>query len=153
MEKCAERTIEMWLVANSGGVLDVRVAMAAAGLELLGWAVLQHQKWLTTDALGKLTAGARTRLLLQWASIPIEVPSGFTALPARLRRFGRPDEAGPEVVTEVRNLVMHPPKKLNDPEWPGSDELYEAWRLGMATSTSRSSSCSPTTASIQPVFG
>lgn len=33
------------------------------------------------------------------------------------------------MVFDVRNGVVHPPKKLSDPEWPTGDELFETWRL------------------------
>lgn len=37
---------------------------------------------------------------------------------------------GPELLFNVRNGVIHPPKELADPKWPDVDELFEAWQLG-----------------------
>jgi hypothetical protein len=128
LEACLDRAIGLWLAANGSGVMDVRVPMACSGLDLLGWAILQHQQWLTADGLGKLSVAARTRLLMHWAGVPVELPAHFTALPARLRSFSLLG-SGPEMVFEIRNRVVHPPKKLNDPEWPNSEELLEAWQL------------------------
>lgn len=128
LEASVDRAVSLLLASNEPGVLDVKIPIACSGLELVGWAVLQHQQWLTPDELGKLTAGARTRLLLQWAKIPIELPAGFTALEKR-RRGGKPYLAGPELIFEVRNRVVHPPKRLSDPEWPSSGELFETLQL------------------------
>jgi hypothetical protein len=129
LEACVDRAIGLWLAANGSGVLDVRLPMACSGLDLLSWSVLQHRGWLTTDGLGKLSVAAKTRLLMCWAGVPIELPTSFSALPARRRSFGPPDSAGPELVFDIRNRVVHPPRKFTGPEWPTSDELFEAWQL------------------------
>jgi hypothetical protein len=66
---------------------------------------------------------------MHWAGVPVDLPADFTALAARHRSFGPPDSAGPELVFDIRNRVVHPPKRLTDPEWPTSDELFEGWQL------------------------
>jgi hypothetical protein len=71
----------------------------------------------------------RVRLLLHWASIPVELPSHFGALAARRGRLHPPDAGGPELIFEVRNSLLHPPKRIEEPEWPNRDELLEAWQL------------------------
>jgi hypothetical protein len=51
-----------------------------------------------------------------------------------LDAFGRANnlvDAGPELVTEVRNKLVHPPRRLNGPEWPSPDVIIEAWELSM----------------------
>ncbi|TDC63553.1 hypothetical protein E1200_21990 [Actinomadura sp. GC306] len=132
MEKVADRAINLNLTANGTQPLDVRIPVVASGLELVGWAVLQTQQWLTTDAVGKLNAAHMLRLLLQWANISIDMPSSFTALEARRAAFNnQPDEAGPDLLTTLRNNLVHPPKKLAKLEWPTDDEMKQAWRLGM----------------------
>jgi len=35
----------------------------------------------------------------------------------------------PFELKEVRNRVVHPLKRLSDPEWPQPDELWEEFRL------------------------
>jgi hypothetical protein len=119
------------LAANGPEVLDVRIPVACSGLELLGWAVLQRQQWLTKEGLSKLPAKSRVRLLLHWAGIPVEVPSQLVALAARRGRLGQSDVAGPELVFDVRNNLVHPPKRIDEPEWPDRDQLLEAWQLAM----------------------
>jgi hypothetical protein len=117
------------VAANGPEVLDFRIPVACTGLELLSWAVLQRHQWLTKDGLGKLPVSSRVRLLLHWASIPVELPSHFGALAARRGRLHPPDAGGPELIFEVRNSLLHPPKRIEEPEWPNRDELLEAWQL------------------------
>jgi hypothetical protein len=117
------------VAANGPEVLDFRIPVACTGLELLSWAVLQRHLWLTKDGLGRLPAGSRVRLLLHWASIPVELPSHFGALAARRARLSQPDAAGPELIFGVRNSLVHPPKRIEEPEWPNRDELLETWQL------------------------
>lgn len=119
----------MLLTADGSEVLDVRIPIACSGLELLSWAVLQRQEWLTAEALDRATAATSLRLLLKWAEIPIEIPDHFEALNARRTGVGQADWAGPEALFNVRNRLVHPPKRIDDPEWPSSNELVESWQL------------------------
>jgi hypothetical protein len=62
-------------------------------------------------------------------SIPTEVPGHFEALSSRGSRIGQSDWTSPEALFNVRNSLVHPPRKLDEAEWPTSDELVEAWQL------------------------
>jgi len=117
------------LAANGPEVLDVRIPVACSGLELLGWAVLQRQQWLTRGWAGPVACRRPGAMLLQWASIPVELPTQFGALAARRGRLGQTDAAGPEVIFDVRNNLVQPPRRIEEPEWPGHSELFEAWQL------------------------
>jgi hypothetical protein len=125
------RAINLLLAADSSEVLDVRVPVASSALELLAWAVLQREGWISSATLrrNELSSSALLRLLLRWAEIPTGIPAGFKALQERLRGSGMPGSEGPEIVVNVRNRLMHPPRRLDTPEWPTSDELLEAWQL------------------------
>jgi hypothetical protein len=127
LEKVFDRAVNYLLVANGPGFLDVRIPVACSGLELLGWAVLQREQWLTTDAFGKLTAGHVAQLLCQWAGIPVDLPDHYAAL--RRRPTGQQDWAGPDIVFKVRNDLVHPPRKLDDPAWPTHEALFQACQL------------------------
>jgi hypothetical protein len=129
LEACVDRAMTLLRAADEPGVLDVKIPIACSGLELLSWSLLQHRQWLIPDALSKLSAGSCARLLLQSAGIPIDLPADFSGLSTRQGRLGQPSWAGPDLVFNVRNGVVHPPKSLSDPEWPSPDELFEAWRL------------------------
>ncbi|MFG3682779.1 hypothetical protein ACGF5H_22000 [Micromonospora chalcea] len=132
VDACVRRAIHLFLAANGQGVLDVKIPVACAGLELLAWAVLQDEGWLNSDGLSRLTAGQQLRLLLKWAGIPITLPSDFTALNTRRRsKLTSPQLPGSELVFNVRNALVHPPRKLTDIEWPSGEELLETWQLAM----------------------
>lgn len=129
METVIDRAVNHLATACGNEVLDVRIPIACFGLELLGWAVLQERQWLTPDVLNNIPAASRLRLLLQWAGIPIELPSEFNALLLRRGSIGKPEFAGPEIVFNIRNALVHPPKRLNQLEWPKNQELVECWQL------------------------
>jgi hypothetical protein len=129
LQQVVDRAGRHLLAANGPEVLDVRIPVACSGLELLGWAVLQRQQWLTKEGLSRLPAKSRVRLLLQWAGVPVELPSQFAALAARRGRLAQSDVAGPELIFDVRNNLVHPPKRIDQPEWPDRDQLLEAWQL------------------------
>jgi hypothetical protein len=128
-EQVLDRAINLLLAAGSGEVLDARVPVSCAGPELLGWAVLQRQGWIGADAVSRLPTSAVVRLLMQWAGIPTTIPEELDALARRAARVGQPDWAGPEVLFNVRNALLHPPRRLDEPDWPIGDELTQSWQL------------------------
>ena len=66
---------------------------------------------------------------MRTCGIPVEVPSNLGHLERRLKSIGSRDWAGPELIFNVRNELVHPPRKLDHPEWPDPDVLLEAWQL------------------------
>jgi hypothetical protein len=127
LQAVVERAIEHLLSADGEEVLDVRIPIACSGLELLAWGVLRGQGWLTQDTFRRINAAAAVRLLLRWAGISTELPDGFPALAARQTRL---NETGlSEMIFNVRNGLIHPPRVLADPAWPTHEELIEAWQL------------------------
>lgn len=78
--------------------------------------------------LKDLTAAQSTRHLLEWAGIPTVIPECFPVLTAKPGLTGPTD--GPWFISEVRSRLVHPPKSLDDPEWPGDSQLRAAWQLG-----------------------
>jgi hypothetical protein len=129
LEKAAHRAVDHLLAADSDEVLDVRIPVACSGLELLSWVVLRRHGWLGQDSFQQLTAAARVRLLLQWAEVPTSLPDHFAALIARLDRLQQSEWEAPEILFNVRNGLIHPPRRLTDPEWPSLDEMVEAWQF------------------------
>lgn len=129
LEKVAHRAVDHLLAADSNEVLDVRIPVACSGLELLSWAVLRRHGWLGQDSFQQLTAGARVRLLLQWAEVPTSLPEHFAALIARRDRLQHAEWEAPELLFNIRNGLLHPPRRLTDPEWPSLDELIESWQF------------------------
>lgn len=131
MEVIVDRAIGYSLAANGDEVIDVKIPNACSGLELLAWSVLQSQNWLIDgDTRRRLKAAGILRLLLKWAGIPTALPDSAESLEARKKRTGEPWWQGPEILFNIRNRLVHPPKKLSDPEWPDGEEMFEAWQLG-----------------------
>jgi hypothetical protein len=121
-----DRAVNHLPVANGSEPLDIRIPVACSGLEMLAWAVLQREQ--SVDPRELYNAGMVAQRLLQWAGIPVE-PRTFPALAARRDRLHETDWAAADVVFNVRNKLVHPPRRLNEPEWPTHDELLEAWQL------------------------
>jgi hypothetical protein len=129
LQAVVDRAVEMLLSADSPEIVDVRVMTACAGLELLAWATLQRHGWLDTDAFAKINTSSAVRLLCRWAGVHPDLPDALPALQTRRKQVGPADGGGPEMLFGVRNRVVHPPKKLDDPAWPNGDELFESWQL------------------------
>ncbi|BFU43376.1 hypothetical protein KRMM14A1004_16130 [Krasilnikovia sp. MM14-A1004] len=132
LEKAVLRAIDYLLAAQGHQPLDVRLPVACSGLELMGWAVLQHFGWATADTLGRLSAAATATLLLQWARIPTSIQPDQKALIGRQTRVGQRDWRGPDVIFNVRNGLVHPPKKFDAPEWPMGKEVDQALTLALS---------------------
>lgn len=124
-----ERAVEALLFADSGEMLDVRIPIACIGIELLAWAVLPRWAGVDEAEADELKAGPAARLLLEWAGIPTEIPDELPALAARRDALRQRGWGGPEILFNVRNRLVHPPKSRDDPEWPDHDVMVEAWQL------------------------
>ena len=94
----------------------------------------KREGWLTPEIADghntHLPAGARARLLLQWAGIPPEIPDELPALADRAAAVGQAGWERPEVLFKIRNDLLHPPRHVTDPKWPDFDQLLAAWQLG-----------------------
>ncbi len=127
MEKIIGRAVNHLLVACGEELIDVRITVLAAGLDLLAWGQLRRNDW-SMPKLKDLTAAQSTRHLLEWAGIPTAIPEGFPVIPAKPDVSGPTD--GPWFISKVRNRLVHPPKSIDDPEWPDDAHLRAAWQLG-----------------------
>ena len=109
------------------------IVPACTALETLGWAILVvTERWLTGErqpdggrgGYERLTAADQMRLLLRWAGITTEVPGTLSRL---TQKAASNSWDGPQVVTWVRNRVVHPDRH---------DQLVdgiaaESWLLAM----------------------
>lgn len=130
MRQVYRRAVGYLHAASGKEVLDVRVPLACAGLELVAWATLQSEGWARSETLGirGLPAGAAARLLLRSMDIPTEIPDDLGQLARRAR--SQKEWAGPEVIFNVRNALIHPPTgALSDFAVPTPDEMFQAWQL------------------------
>ncbi len=84
------------------------IVPACTALETLSWAILVIMaKWLNQEGYDKLTAGDQLRLLLRWAGISTEVPASLH----KLAQKAGDKYDGPQVVTWVRNRIVHPDRR------------------------------------------
>lgn len=109
------------------------IVPACTALETLGWAILVvTERWLTGDrqpaggrgGYERLTAADQLRLLLRWAGLTTELPQSLSRLK---QKAVSNNWDGPQVVTWVRNRVVHPDRH---------DQLVdgiaaESWLLAM----------------------
>lgn len=130
LEVIVDRAIGYALAANGEEVVDVRIPNVCSGLEILAWALLQREEWLLDEGVRRLKPASIVRLFLKWAGIPPTVPPTLTHLARRLKAVNRSASEGPEVLFEIRNAMVHPPKRLAAVEWPQGEELVDAWLLG-----------------------
>ena len=101
------------------------LATAFMALESLTWTVLvRRESWLDPDGYGKLTAADSLRLLLKWASVPVEVPRYLGALDSV---SSSQSMDGPEVLAWIRNRIVHPDKKDQLEYGP----VRDAWKLSL----------------------
>jgi hypothetical protein len=122
-EPVMRRAIRIYVAANRPDPLDLAPVQSQIGLELLAWAVLaETEGWIVPS--DRLDAHSRLRLLLKWAGIPTEPRPELSALSAFAKAEGID---GPEVITRVRNSVVHAPRRRA--EWPDSSLLVDAWKL------------------------
>lgn len=130
MAEIIDRVIGYSLAANDNALLDVKVPIVCSGLELLSWAVLQRERIMRTgDERHKLGPGGMLGLFLDWAGIPVAVSAEMEELEQRREQRCQDGSAGPEVLFNVRNGLVHPPRRLDDPEWPQPEEQFQAWQL------------------------
>jgi hypothetical protein len=130
MVEIVDRAIGYSLAANENVLLDVKIPIACSGLELLSWAVLQREGVMRSgDERRKLGPDGMVRLLLDWAGIPAAVPAKMRELEHRREQRCEKFSGGPEVLFNVRNGLVHPPKRLDDLEWPNPEEMFHAWQL------------------------
>lgn len=86
------------------------IVPAFIALETLGWFILvvMEKKLTKTEYKNNLNATERIRKLLCWANIGAEIP---TALINLSEKAGVCGWDGPQAVTKIRNLVVHPEKR------------------------------------------
>lgn len=110
------------------------IVPACTALETLAWAILvEKENWLTGNrqpgggrsGYDSLTAADRLRLLLRWAGLPTEVPASLPKLWKEVQ--GRDKKDGPQIVTWVRNHVVHPDRR----DQLENGMAREAWLLAM----------------------
>jgi hypothetical protein len=105
--------VAYWLTSNSTESLEVRIAMAQAGLELMAWVILVADpatKQLSPSAFRYSTSAEdKVERLLTRAKISRTIPRSLTALKRAAKKEGWSN--GPQAITRLRNRVTHPRQK------------------------------------------
>ncbi len=127
-QEVVRRAIYYLIDANDPHPLELAVSSAQSGLELLAWSELVEDRQIHTAKNYKsLNAHESMRQLLALHSISPLFPPELTELSSvasKLTSLSVGD--GPEVLTRMRNGVMHPSRtkpKFSAGEW------YDAWCL------------------------
>ncbi|MEQ1731270.1 MAG: hypothetical protein ABL982_23110, partial [Vicinamibacterales bacterium] len=120
--KVLQRATRMLLAANTADPVDAAVPIALSALELLAWA--------TGESGGDEPAAAQIRALLQWANIPLAVPTQLEALERyRAERSTNLVDVA-DAIASVRNRAVHPPRG-SEAEWPATAVLIDTWRAAL----------------------
>lgn len=127
-KKSLRNAIYFYVGANDPGNgvnVDTALMLTQAALELLAWNYcVRDRRMISASSFGRRGLGAhdKLRLLASSLNVPIDVPTSLTALQSLLK----PEEDAMDVLTDLRNLVVHP----SDDERP-SGAYFEAWKLSM----------------------
>ncbi len=121
--------VDLYVTANTQDSSQVSLTIAQSLLELLSWAVLVEHRGLVLGDWDRVWASDRLRLLLSFAQIPIGIPPCLGDLARVMRQRNWVD--GPHVVTDLRNIVIHPTKKRRDDFMSGDLPWEEAARLAL----------------------
>jgi hypothetical protein len=88
--------------------IDAAIALVQNALELLSSRILYEKEFIlkSSEGIDKVSASSKINILLTWAHIPNRIPSGAI----ELVKYGkaRTFKTGPEVITEIRNSIVHP---------------------------------------------
>lgn len=132
--------IEYHAEANSVAPLEMRVAAAQAGLELLSWdhlvesgdTTLGNSRSVRKSTYTGLAASAVMEMMIQEASIPLLIPSSAASLVSHGVRDGDATgtSTGPVALARVRNAVTHPRRRHGDLSYP-HDVWLAAWQLSV----------------------
>lgn len=104
---------------------DGACVLLQAALERLAWHVLvRERRSLSEEGFSKLPAADQLRLLLSALSIPLALPPGLVELQRSAKELNWVD--GPQAFVEIRNRIVHPPKRAQQPK---GLPYYDAYRL------------------------
>lgn len=121
--------VTLWYLTANAGQTDGDLILAQAGLELLAYATIVLGGHLTVDGFSRLNAADQFQLLLTIHGLDLAVPPDLKRLDAYARSHQR---NAPQVVTEFRNRVVHPPTKKSRPaEFGDPNALIEAKMLSL----------------------
>jgi hypothetical protein len=123
--------IEWYVDANSNPVVQPAIVAEQVGLELLAWAVLvQDEARLSANGFNRLPAHDQIRLLVSLMGAPTTISQPILT---SLQQYARSQQIdGPEVLTRIRNTIVHPPNRSRPSAPPIETRvLFDAKKLGL----------------------
>jgi hypothetical protein len=125
--KAAIQHVVYWYVRADTNLIgpDGACVLLQAALERLAWHVLVRERQLLSEKrFSNLPAADQLRLLLTTLSIPLALPPGLVELRQSAKGRNWPD--GPQAFVEIRNRIVHPPKRTQQAK---GLPYYDAYRL------------------------
>lgn len=120
------RHVVYWAMQGNKTGPDAGCVLLQASLERFAWQVLvRTEKAVSEEGFVNLAAHDQLRLLLNSLRIPKDVPDSLSSIQKFAKGRGLD---GPATFTQIRNRLVHPPKKRMNDEAPS---YFEAFRLGM----------------------
>jgi hypothetical protein len=106
---------------------DVGIILAQSAIELLSYEYsVNFRKLKTRKEFKDLWASHKFRLLFSSLNIPIDIPICLSNMQKLAKQLNYLDS--PHVLTEVRNSLVHPDKKIQQKL---DQIIFEAWNLGL----------------------
>ena len=129
--------IGLYCVSNQPGrgTVELQLAESQIPLELLTCvAFLEENSLMSEKAFEGLSAADKVRVLLFWLGTSTTIPAKYT----ELNKYAQANKArmvsadAPEVVTDIRNAIIHPTKSNREKrERIDNAAVYEAWQLNL----------------------
>lgn len=128
----AVRVATQWYVESSTGAIEKSIVLTQAAFEVIAWTrlVLETSSLSATEWSSRsLPFAEKLRRLLTTCSIPETLPTGLTSLAAYSAECGAAD--GPQVLTSVRNSLVHPNLAKLERLQRCPAAAADAWAMGL----------------------
>ncbi|MGQ4427186.1 hypothetical protein ACN6LL_002025 [Streptomyces violaceoruber] len=124
--------VNYYIDGCAGDPIELATSTFQAGLELLSWAVLVEELQLISRKEYQSPANPAHkvigRMLGRW-NIDVNVPSRMTSLVgAAMSDAANPCKSGPEIITRMRNGVIHPKRRIGARRYD-VEVWIDAWQL------------------------
>jgi hypothetical protein len=109
--------------------IDAGIILTQAAIERLSYEYsVKDRKLIEAKGFKDLRASDKLRLLFSSLKIPIDIPSSLPTMTKLSSRYNCNWLDSPHALTEIRNSLVHPERKLKEYH---SNTLFEAWNLGL----------------------
>lgn len=107
---------------------NTAIILIQSALEKLAWTYLTTNDCVNADDFSRLKASGKIRLLLKFLNVSVTpIDCNYPVLEALVKEFNFRDSI--EVITEVRNLIIHPPTKSSKSKLTDPQAMTEVWKI------------------------